>query len=448
MKPQSTLLLVSFGLVANGCLLPGEIDRQINHQNPRTAKPATGKRQLDFQDFPIGKGDRFNGGQYAPLGLGTDNRDLKSILNVGEIESGLKGLAKAYKDVSVFTAPHKTFENRELHGATIGNPRVFIQSGIHARERGGPDNVLYFISDLLAARANGTGISYGKQNYNNKQVEVALSAGIAFLPLVNPDGVAYDQSTDTCWRKNRNTKSASEDDASTIGVDLNRNFAVMWDYKRIFNLGANLNAVASDDPSSQVFHGTAPLSEPETQNVDWLVKQHSQLSWFLDLHSFGADILYAWGDDDTQTTDPRQSFTNKSYDGKRGFLGNDPANSQYKEYIEKADLDAQVALSKRMGSAMNRAGTVRYEPEPSVNLYPTAGDSTDHMLGQYYGHVCDANRIQALTVEFGDSTDSRNCPFYPDNRAYHENLRQVAVGLMELLLTAAGKDGEKKVYKC
>lgn len=450
MKLQSTLPLVAFGLMANACLLPGEADGTVGPQSHLPDKADARKRKSNFQDFAIGKGDRFGNGQYAPRGLGTDDRDLESILNVGEVESGLKGLANAFKDVALFTGPHSTFENRQLHGATIGTPRVFIQSGIHARERGGPDNVLYFVSDLLNARAKGIGIAYGNQNYTNDQVKTALSAGIAFLPLVNPDGVAYDQSSDSCWRKNRNTKSAQSANVhdKSIGVDLNRNFAVMWDYKHMFNQRADISLAASDDPSSEVFYGKGPLSEPETQNVVWALEQHDQLSWFLDLHSFAGDILYAWGDDDSQTTDPQQSFTNGAYDGKRGYVvDKEPPDSVYAEYMEQADLDAETGLSKRMSDAMARAGGVRYTPKPSVGLYPTAGTSTNHALGCYYGHKCGANRIHGLTVEFGEASGSASCSFYPDNHQYHESMRQVAVGLMELLLTAAGKDGEKKVFQ-
>lgn len=447
MKFQSVLSLAAFGLTANGCTLPGEEDGTFVYEKYVASRAGLRQRQ-SFTELPIGQGDRFNGGEKAPIGLGVNDRNLVSILNVDEVKSGLQGLAGKFDDVELFTAPYKTFEKRELYGATIGagNPRVFIQSGIHARERGGPDNVLYFISDLLEARANGTGIAYGTQKYTADQVETALSAGIAIVPLVNPDGVAYDQKTSTCWRKNRNTASSDGSKAS-VGIDLNRNFAIMWDYKRIFNPSANIRSAASDNPRSEVFHGKAPLSEPETQNVAWVLDQNKDLSWFLDLHSFGGDILYAWGDDDAQTTDPKQSFTNKAYDGKRGFIGQDPANSVYREYMEQADLDAQLALSKRMGDGMNRAGKIRYVPKPSSGLYPTAGGSTDHALGQYYNGTCGASRVHGLTIEFGNETPS-DCPFYPDNARYHESMRQVAVGLMELLLTAAGKDGEKKVRQC
>ncbi|UNI15384.1 hypothetical protein JDV02_001921 [Purpureocillium takamizusanense] len=447
MKIQSALSLAAFGLTARGCILPGEEDGTFVYEKYAARRAGLRQRQ-SFTVLPIGQGDRFDGGSKAPIGLGVNDRNLVSILNVDEVKTGLQGLAGRFNDVKLFTAPYKTFEKRELHGATIGtgNPRVFIQSGIHARERGGPDNVLYFIADLLEARANGTGIAYGPQKYTPEQVKTALSAGIVVVPLVNPDGVAHDQGTSTCWRKNRNTAS-SDGSPDSVGIDLNRNFAVMWDYKRIFNPKAEIGGAASDDPSSEVFHGKGPLSEPETQNVAWVLEQNKDLSWFLDLHSFGGDILYAWGDDDAQTTDPAQSFTNRTYDGKRGFIGQDPPDSVYREYMEKEDLDAQLALTRRMGEGMNRAGSIRYVPKPSSSLYPTAGGSTDHALGQYYNGTCGASRVHGLTIEFGNQTPA-DCPFYPDNTRYHESMRQVAVGLMELLLTAAGKDGEKKVRQC
>ncbi|PNY24595.1 Carboxypeptidase A1 [Tolypocladium capitatum] len=445
MKLRSVLPLVTFGLAANGCLLPEEFNSTVSFHKRSAGMRQSGPR--DFQDFPVGQGDRFNDGQYAPRGLGTDDRDLESLLNVGEVETGLKGLANAFgSDIKLFTAPYPTFENRQVHGATIGTPRVFIQSGLHARERGGPDGVLYFMSDLLAARANGTGVAYGDQIYTNRDVMTALSAGITFLPLVNPDGVAYDQQSNACWRKNRNTKSATGD--AGIGIDLNRNFAIMWDYKRIFNRRAKLGAIGSDSPSSDMFRGTGPLSEAETQNVAWVMGRYTKLSWFLDVHSFGGHVLYGWGDDDPQTKFPTQSFTNRAYDGMRGLVGTDPINMEYREFIERADLDAQKRLSQRISTAMNRAGSVHFAPKPSSQLYLTAGGSTDYALGQYYGGKCGANRINGLTMEFGWPTNSSNCPFYPDADKYHESVRQVAAGLMELLLTAAGKDGDKKVYRC
>jgi carboxypeptidase A4 len=44
------------------------------------------------------------------------------------------------------------------------------------------------------------------------------------IPIVNPDGFAYTQSTDRMWRKNRQTVTTS----SCLGTDINRNWPNHW----------------------------------------------------------------------------------------------------------------------------------------------------------------------------------------------------------------------------
>lgn len=448
MKIQTTLsLAAALGLGTNACLLKDEIEH-INHLKdhgiPETPTHSSKFRKADydpgFTGIPVSTGDRFKNGTVIPRGLSTQDRDLKSILNGDEIDSALRGLA-TYKGVKMFTAPLQTVEKRSMHGIVIGNgePRVYIEGGIHARERGGPDHIVYFLADLLQARDKGTGLTYGNNSYTNNDVVKALSAGIVTMPLVNPDGVAYDQKTGYCWRKNRNRKSAEGEWG--IGVDLNRNFDAVWNYTKYFSADAETHS--SDIASSETFHGTAAMSEIENQNIGWLMKQHTKLSWFLDLHSTGGDILYGWGDDNTQTTDPSQSFTNPAYDGKRGIIG----DKEYKEFIEAADINSQLATAKRMSHAMGLAGNISYAPKAEAALYPSSGGSTDYFLSQYYGKKCGANRVQGLAIEFGEES-GLECPFYPTNAQYHISMRQVGSGLMELLLAAAGKEGELKTYKC
>ncbi|KEY69555.1 hypothetical protein S7711_09269 [Stachybotrys chartarum IBT 7711] len=456
MKLQAILYLAG---LAQACLLPHELEAERDlHLHGRHTSPSgrpAHRRQSDpgHVDFPIGAGDRFENGTTAPRGLGVDDRPLGSILNVGEVRTALQGLAGKFPDVKPFTAPFTTFENRSVYGAAIGDaPRVFIQSGIHARERGGPDNVLYFISDLLHARDADAGVTYGNKSYTPEQVVTALSAGVVIVPLVNPDGVAHDQATDTCWRKNRNTDSSTPGSPRTVGIDLNRNFNFLWDYEQHFSPQADLWAAASDNPSSEVFHGTGPFSEPETRNIAWLQSDYRNLSWFLDLHSYSADILYAWGDDDVQTTDVRQTFTNASYDGDRGILGAADVNTTYREYIAPADLASQRALSLQMSRTMSAAGDLPYAYMQSVSLYPTSGGSTDYTMSRYYRTIadpsCGVNRVHGLTIEFGVASASTACPFYPNDEQYHNSVRQVSAGLMELLLNAAGKDGEPVRREC
>lgn len=448
MKIQTTLsLAAALGLGTNACLLPEEIKHihhLRDHGNHATPTHPSKFRKLDhdsgFTGIPVSTGDRFKNGAVVPRGLSSQDRDLGSILNGDEVESALRGLA-TYKRVKMFTAPLQTVEKRSMHGIVIGNgePRVYIEGGIHARERGGPDHIVYFLADLLEARDKGTGLTYGNKTYTHDAVVKAVSAGIITMPLVNPDGVAYDQKTGYCWRKNRNRKSAEGD--WVIGVDLNRNFDAVWNYTKYFSDDAETHS--SDIASAETFHGTTAMSEVENQNIGWLMKQQTKLSWFLDLHSIGGDILYGWGDDDTQTMDPTQTFTNSAYDGKRGIIG----DKEYKEFIEAADINSQFATAKRMSVAMGLAGNVSYAPKAEAALYPSSGGSTDYFLSQYYGKKCGANRVHGLAIEFGNAS-GLECPFYPTNAQYHISMRQVGSGLMELLLTAAGKEGELKTYRC
>lgn len=251
MKFASLCLIASLApLFSAACLLPEE--REEGLQKVVRRQTSTG--------LAIGTGDRFSAGTVAPRGLGTQSTTLTSILSVKEIASGLKGLATVY-GISTFTTPYTTYNGATISGGKVGGNgtcnnayRVYLNAAIHARERGAPDGLLYFVGDLLYANKNGVGLKYGSKSYTNAQVKTALSSGLVFIPLSNPDGVAYDQSSNSCWRKNRNPAS-STGSASSIGVDLNRNFDFLWDFTKLFAPSAR-SSVASTSPSSETYHGT------------------------------------------------------------------------------------------------------------------------------------------------------------------------------------------------
>lgn len=210
--------------------------------------------------IPIGTGDRYAGGTIAPRGVGTQTTTFTTILNTVEIASALKGLATVY-GITTFTTPYKTYLGASMTGGQVGGNgtctnafRVFLEAGIHARERGGPDGLLFFIGDLLYASKNGIGLKFGSRTYTNAQVNTALSTGIVFMPLINPDGVAYDQASNSCWRKNRNPAS-STGSAASIGIDLNRNLDFLWNFPLYFAASARTSSLASTSPSSETYHG-------------------------------------------------------------------------------------------------------------------------------------------------------------------------------------------------
>jgi len=377
---------------------------------------------------PIGTGDRFKSGTVAPVGLGTQaaGTTISSIMNVAEISSAVQALVNTY-GVTSFTLPYKTFNGATQFAAYVGagtnksNYHLYLSAGVHARERGGPDQLIYWIADLLAAKKAGTGLTYGRKTYTNAQVNSVLSAGIVFFPLVNPDGVTYDQSSGSLWRKNRNTRSGSS--GSSIGVDINRNFDFLWNFKKYFHPSAS---PASSSPSSEAFYGTAPASESETKNHVSIYDSFPQIRWFMDIHSAAGDILYSWGDDDNQATTSTMNFLNSAYDGKRGVV----SDTAYKEYIPSTDAANVKKAATDTVNAMKAVGGRSYTALQAVGLYPTSGATDDYAFSRFWAKP-GANKVYGFTMEFGYSTN-----FYPTLTEFNQNILDTNAGFMDWALSA------------
>jgi murein tripeptide amidase MpaA len=384
-------------------------------------------------------------------------------MNVQEMNSALKGLQTEY-GIEVFETPSKTYEKRTVLAGRVGGKKssphkrggggsggghagdrcarsasVFFNGAIHARERGSSDNILYFLGDLLYANKKKTGVAWGGRTYTYEEVKKALSVGIVFIPLSNPDGVAWDQAHNDCWRKNRNPASAVAGDPASIGVDLNRNFDFLFDFPRLFAPDVAPN-VASLDPAAADFHGVSPFSEPETQNIRWIADTFPELRYFLDVHSFTGIVLYNWGSDENQAKLPHMNFQNGEYDDERGKMPDVPANrTVYGEFLKGAHWRDKVYAAMRVGNAMDAATGRHYEVAQSAYLYPTSGASDDYM---YSRHFADrrAGLVHGFAVEFGFGNEEADCPFYPTEEQYHLNLLETNAGFMEFLL-AAGEIG-------
>ncbi|KAH7309249.1 hypothetical protein BKA65DRAFT_170588 [Rhexocercosporidium sp. MPI-PUGE-AT-0058] len=431
MKLELLSSIASLPLLALACLLPEE----------REGLPRVVRRQSSSNGIPIATGDRYSGGTIAPRGLGTQSVTLTNLLNVNEIASGLKGLATVY-GISTFTTPYKTYNGATISGGKAGGNgtcndayRVYLNAAIHARERGGSDGLLYFIGDLLYANKNNVGLKYGSKTYTNAQVKTALSTGVVFVPLSNPDGVAYDQSSNSCWRKNRNPKS-STGSSSSIGVDLNRNFDFLWDFTKLFASSVR-SSVASTSPTSETFHGTSAFSEPETQSIKWVMDTFSKVRWFVDLHSYTGDVLYSWGSDENQSKFPSMNFLNSTYNGVRGVLTDTPGSgSGYGEYTPTAENADNINAATRMGSAMTAATKRTYSVIPAAELYPTSGASDDYSYSRHFADPT-KNLIHGYTVEFGFGNSASSCPFYPTQAQHNLNIQEIGAGFMELLLAGA-----------
>jgi murein tripeptide amidase MpaA len=384
----------------------------------------------------IGKGDRFKGGEIPPQGAGSrrDARDddLGPIMNPDEINSAIEGLANEY-GIPTFDLPNATAEGSGGKGGLTGKVdpglyHVYFTAGVHARERGGPDNLIYFIADLLYAQKHSIGLTYGAKSYPKADVLKALSVGIVFFPLVNPDGVRFDQKTDSLWRKNRNRADATPGVDASIGVDINRNYDFLWDFRRHFHPAATAStSLASDRPADETYHGRCAFSEPETRNVAWVFDTFPRLRWYMDIHSAAGDILFNWGDDNNQLNDPAMQFLNAAFDGQRGLVG----DTVYREWIEEQDYGKVTQVARRVSAAMQTVGGRASQPMQAVGLYPTSGASDDYAFSRHRANAR-LNKVHGFTMEFGYPTN-----FYPTMAEYHNNIKDTGAGLMEFCLAAS-----------
>jgi murein tripeptide amidase MpaA len=362
-----------------------------------------------------------------------------SYLNVDEVESALQGLAGSYPAVSeLIELPNKTFEGRTCHALRIGaNPdadAILFTACQHAREWGGAEICVYLAADLLEAYSTGTGLVYGGTAFNSWTIQsIVKNLNVIVFPSVNPDGRKYDQDNDALWRKNRNPADSGGNPAR-IGIDLNRNHSWLWDFRTKFNPGAlAYGTLSSDNPSDELYHGSAPDSEPESRNVHWLLDTYRFTRWYLDIHSYTGDVLFPWGDDGDQSTTPTMNFRNSAYDGQRGVDGG------YLEYIPAADKTLVQGAAQRVCDAINGVRGGHYEAKQSVYLrgttgtisYPTSGTVDDYTYSRHFAD-CTKGKVHALTLEFNYYDGNVRTSFHPPWTEMEKIIPEIDAGLVEL----------------
>jgi murein tripeptide amidase MpaA len=344
--------------------------------------------------------------------------------------------------------PNLTWEGRRCHAVRIGKGRgkgrigVCLIGGVHAREWGSPDILVYFAMRLLRAYRDREGIRLGRKAFTAAQVRTIVEKrDVVLFPQVNPDGRRFSMERHPMWRKNRRPAPRGRG-PKCVGVDLNRNFPFLWRFDRHF---APDTVQSSFNPGDyETYVGTRAASEPETRNLIWLLDRFPNTGYLVDLHSYGETILHSWGTDENQSHDPRMSFTNRAYDGKRGLIHDDV----YREHIPAADEREAVRMGGQMAAAIRLVRGRRYRVQQSVGLYPTAAAADDYA---YSRHMVDPrkNKIIAFTMEWGRSHAAT--PFHPPYPEMRRVMREVTAGLLEFCLRAkrprrgrAAKTGTKR----
>lgn len=344
-----------------------------------------------------------------------------AYMNVVEVESALAGLAAAYPSLChLITLPNLTHEGRTSHALRITKsnlqnpPSMLFIGGQHAREWGSCEILINFAADLLDAYDSHMGLQYGNKKFSYTNVKkVMQNSQIIIFPDVNPDGRNYSQTMDVWWRKNRNP---------IAGVDNNRNYDFLWDFQTAFS--PNAQWVASTNPASETYHGTAPASEPENRNVIWLLDSYPQIRWMIDIHSYSGMISYNWGDDQNQSSDGSMNFHNSAWDHQRGVAGD-----AYSEFITQRDWDAASYLANKMKQALYKVRGVNYASDQSFVLpYPTSGTAGDYAYSRHFAVPGKTNTLGFL-IEWGTQ-------FQPPWTEMENIILDVSAALLEFAVDA------------
>jgi murein tripeptide amidase MpaA len=353
---------------------------------------------------------------------------------------------------------------------------VLITGGVHARELAPPDALVSFLEKLLAAYAASSAITYPAWTdpvsgivYDSFTIPWPWVRGavenldLYVAPLVNDDGRDFvlatlpagstyaTQELHKMWRKNRAAAPAGVTDPHGTGVDINRNFDILWDFTKYYDMSLpDIDIASSTDPLDDTYIGSAAESEPETKNVANLMRNKG-VGFYLDVHAFGRDVMYSWGLETNQSTDMTQSFTNRAWDGKRDGTN----NATYKEYIPSSAAAAAAAaaqhisdqiLVKAGGSSPAAQARSKYDAKQSADMYGTTGASDDYCFSRWFAPLTGGTAVSpvmAFTLEVGGDPakgpDYNEGGFGPDYVKHYSKLeREIHVAAWAFLAMAAG----------
>ncbi len=248
-------------------------------------------------------------------------------------------------------------------------PILYAMGSIHARE--------YPPAELLTRFAEYLLLNYGE----DADVTWLLDEHeIHLLPQGNPDGrIIAENQTSPNQRKNRNEDHCYN--GNQQGVDMNRNFGFYW----------NQGSGSSNYQCSEIYRGTAALSEPETDAIDNYIKSLfpderpddlttpaplTKPGVYLDIHNVAELTMFPWG-----------------YANNTG-----PAPNH----------DQLQTLARRL-SYFNG-----YKSQQSNELYGADGASDDNAYGTL--------GVAAFTIELGESSFYSSCQSF-NNTIWPDNLK-------------------------
>jgi hypothetical protein len=209
--------------------------------------------------------------------LVADHPTLAALVDVGD----------SWDKVTVGGSPGYDLLVLELTNSALAGPKpvLMVTGAIHAREYTTAEAALRFAEWIVGAHGTDADATWVLDHH---EIHIVLHT--------NPDGRKIAEGG-ILWRKNRNSTLCG---GGSFGIDLNRNFDFYWG-----QWGGS-----SGDSCSETYRGSTAASEPETQAVQSYMESvfpdqrpddlttpapDTSTGIYVDLHSFGGEILSAWG---------------------------------------------------------------------------------------------------------------------------------------------------------
>ena len=355
-----------------------------------------------------------------------DKKDFKDLVTVSNLPNGAQASGKKMKVARLGKVP----------SGTDSRTRVVITGGIHAREWFPPRAVTEIIPLILDAYVAKKDLVIGTLKIEAARVKAIVEQlDIQLAPLINPDGYKWSQTKFNMWRKNRRAAPASvptpcvQGDTSAaskgVGVDINRNFDILWPFDKFYVTGSN--ASASKNVCSDEFIGSKEFSENETKNVKSLLDKDP--AYFCDCHMFGPrTVFFSWGTEENDaiaSKTPVPTGTNR--DGT--IASTDPAFTGFKEKINSSDLTSAETIAKQMAKGATLASGNTYKTLQGAldTCIPGAADDFAFSKNLAAGKT----PIRSFTVEAWEKFDF-------DFKNYPKGEQEIHGALLGFLVHAAG----------
>lgn len=241
--------------------------------------------------------------------------------------------------------------------------------------------------------------------------ELVDELDIFLMPSFNPDGANYSFYDVPLHRKNMtnycDTDGARDqwavEQGAQWGVDNNRNYGsyTLWDGYS----GASFNCTSGSFAGPE---DLGPMSQPENQNLEWLVDTHDNIDFSMNIHSSGDYFMWSPGAyiADGRVSTPRPSAMEEAYfwESSASILG---------------------AIKEHRGTVVTPART-----GPIIDvLYSAAGNSGDHL---WYEHG-----VFAWNFELGQAG------FQPPWEEAHAQGMEYANGLYGMLEVALDHQSDR-----